>query len=296
MSRLEKALEKASKMKEEKRDTGETAKSITETASYEHFKTEVPLEIHNPYLVTVTDPQSPVAEEYRKLKSMIVERTKGDAFQNTIMVTSTAKAEGKSITAINLAITLAQDYDNTVLLVDADLRQPTIHKYLNINNEIGLSDCLTKGAKISDALVKTGIGKLMVLPSGSNISNPVELLSSNMMTELIRELKNRYEDRYVIIDTPPILPFAEAHSIGQVVDGAILVIREGIASSNHIKDVLRLLKGVNIFGIVYNGAEIDRFDGHYYYYYKSYHSHNGNTHDGGNKKRSWLQFLRRNKQ
>lgn len=296
MSRLEKALEKASKLKGEKRDRGETEKRITKTACYEQFKTEGPLEITNPYLITITDPQSPIAEEYRKLKSLIVKRTKADRFQNTIMITSPGKAEGKSITAINLALTLAQDYDNTVLLVDADLRQPTIHKYLNINPEIGLSDCLVKGAKICDALIKTGIGKLMILPSGSTISNPVELLSSNMMTELVRELKNRYEDRYVIIDTPPILPFAEAHSIGQVVDGAIIVIREGIVSPNHIKDALRLLKDINIFGIVYNGAEIDRFDGYYYHYYKSYYSHRSNPNDSGNKKRSWIPFLKRNKQ
>ena len=296
MSRLEKALEKASQLKNDKGGVEEKEKGILKAPCFDQFSIGEPLKVENPYLVTVTAPDSPVAEEYRKLKSLVVNLTKSDKFKNTIMITSTTKSEGKSITAINLAVTMAQDYDNTVLLVDADLRQPTIHKYLNINPEIGLSDCLRDGAKIGDALIKTGIGKLMVLPSGSTISNPVELLSSNMMKDLIIELKNRYEDRYVIIDTPPILPFAEAHSIGQVVDGVIMVIREGVASPGHIKDALRLLKDINILGIVYNDAEVNRFDGYYYRYYKSYYSHNGDSNDGVNKKKSWLPFLRRKKQ
>jgi len=282
MSRLEKALEKATKMREEKKEV-EAEKSVSKTKVLDTFKTEESLKLNSPYLVTLTEPDSPISEEYRKLKSLIVKLTKADKFHNALMVTSSVKGEGKSITALNLAITLAQEYDHTVLFVDADLRQPSMNRYYDIKPEIGLTECLVNGAKIGDALIKTGIGRLVILPSGNKVSNPAELLSSSMMRELVKELKNRYVDRYVIIDTPPILPFAEAQSIGSVVDGVIFVVKEGQVSLNNIKEALSLLKDTNIFGFVYNGAELDRFDGyHYYHYYKSYYSHKSNDVDKAN--------------
>jgi protein-tyrosine kinase len=296
MSRIEEALEKATKMREEKSPTEQTVKSRSMTGEPEIPKVEESLRIENPYLVAATQPQSPISEEYRKLKSLLLKLTKVDNFLNTLMVTSSIKGEGKSLTAMNLAITLAEEYDHTVLMVDADLRQPSMHKYLDIEPKVGLSDCLMNGADVSDALIKTGIGKLVFLPSGSEIPNPAELLASNRMKDLIRELKKRYSDRYVIFDTPPILPFAEAHSIGSLVDGILLVAREGFTSLDNLKETIHLLKGANILGIVYNGVEIDRFDGHYYYhYYKSYYSRNKNEHEGTNGKEGWLPFFRRGK-
>jgi protein-tyrosine kinase len=296
MSRIEEALEKATKMREEKSPTEQTVKSRSMTGEPEIPKVEESLRIENPYLVAATQPQSPISEEYRKLKSLLLKLTKVDNFLNTLMVTSSIKGEGKSLTAMNLAITLAEEYDHTVLMVDADLRQPSMHKYLDIEPKVGLSDCLMNNADVSDALIKTGIGKLVFLPSGSEISNPAELLASNRMKDLIRELKKRYSDRYVIFDTPPILPFAEAHSIGSLVDGILLVAREGFTSLDNLKETIHLLKGANILGIVYNGVEIDRFDGHYYYhYYKSYYSRNKNEYEGTNGKEGWLPFFRRGK-
>jgi protein-tyrosine kinase len=266
MSRIEEALEKANKLRGE--HNSEATTEITASAPVnEIFKTEPSISIDNPYLVTVTEPDSPVAEEYRKLKSMVVNITKRGNFQNTLMVTSTIGGEGKTLTALNLAITLSQEYDHTVLLVDADLRQPTIHRYLGMDPEKGLSDCLSNGKDIGSVLIKTGMGKLVVLPSGSRVSNPVELLSSNKMKELVKELKHRYADRYVIIDTPPILPFAEAHAIGSVVDGVIFVVKERHASLNNIKDALGLLKDTNVLGVVYNNVDIEGVDNYYQYYY-----------------------------
>jgi exopolysaccharide/PEP-CTERM locus tyrosine autokinase len=212
------------------------------------------------------------------------------------MVSSSVKGEGKTITALNLAITLAEEYDHTVLLVDADLRQPSIHKYLGIPNGIGLSDCLMNGSSVGDAMIKTGIGKLVVLPSGSEINNPVEILSSNKMRDLVKELKERYPDRYVIFDTPPLLPFAESHAIASSVDGILLVVRDGYTSLNNLKETLNIIKGTNILGIVYNDVEIDRFDGYrYYHYYKSYYSDKNKEQDGNGEKGGLLKFLKRSK-
>lgn len=298
MSRIEKALEKAAKAREEQKGEPlrQEATAVREGLTGVFAGVE-PLSVDNPYLVTAREPDSPISEEYKKLKSFILKITQAEKFLNTIMVSSTVKGEGKTITALNLAITLSDEYDHTVLLVDADLRQPCVHKYLGFDNTAGLSDCLMKGTPLSDVMVKTGIGKLSVLPAGSDVSNPVELLSSNRMKELVKELKERYADRYVIFDTPPLLPFAESHAIASAVDGILLVVRDGLTSVSNLKETLGMLKGANILGIVYNDVEIDRFDGyHYYHYYKSYYSDRRRGRDGGEGKKSFFGALKRRKQ
>ena len=267
MSRLEEILERATKL----RDGGVTPLPPTsnKTESFpdeSSYRVEKPLKIENHFLVPIADPHSPVAEEYRKLKSKIVKLSKEDGFKNVIMVTSTVPGEGKSLTSLNLALSLAQEYDHTVLLVDADLRRPSIARYLGISQEKGLTDCLMKGVQIPEVLIKTGIGKLAVLPSGSAVADPVELLSSARMQEFISELKNRYPDRYVIIDTPPVLSFAETYAIASAVDGVLFVIQERAAPLKNIQDALATLKHVNLFGIVYNNVEFSRFDENYRYY------------------------------
>lgn len=281
MSRIEKAIEKAHQLREEaKADKKTPEKAVMENTVEVHEPIKISQtetrkiadSIRNPYLVTLSDPDSPIAEEYRKLKSLVVQMTKKNKLQNTIMITSTYGGEGKSITALNLAISLAQEYDHTVLLVDADLRRPAIDEYLGIRTETGLTDCLLNGTDVSSALIKTDIGKLTLLPSGKRASNPVELFTSNKLKTLVKELKHSYADRYIIFDTPPILPFAEAHSLGSLVDGVIFVVREGSSPLHSIKDALTMLKDANILGVTYNDVELNPLDGHYYYYnqYKSY--------------------------
>lgn len=272
MSRIEKAIERANILRELEKDNGATKKIVPHSTP--DIKAKVSVKVNNPYLVVINEPLSPAAEEYRKLKSMVVKLTKKGKLQNTIMVTSTAAGEGKTLTALNLAITLAEEYDHTVLLIDADLRQPSIHRYLGIQPKIGLSDCLSNGTEIGHAIIKTGIGNLSVLAAGSQVSNPVELLLSNKMKALVEEMKHRYADRYIIFDTPPVLPFAEAHSIGAVVDGVIFVVREGSASINDIKEALNMLKDANILGVTYNDADVSRFS-NYYSYMTPYHRLSG---------------------
>lgn len=288
MSKIEEILEKATKLREQ----GGGAPASVSAKAHPHsvppaipspplgesvlgpYGTEKQHQINNPYLVTVTQPQSPVAEEYRKLKSVIIKLTNGERFLNTIMITSTLQGEGKSITSLNIALALAQEYDHTVVLVDADLRRPTTHSYLGIPNKLGLSDCLMNGTDVGEALVKTGFGRLSILPAGGAVPNPVELISSSRMKEFIQELKHRYPDRYVIIDTPPVLHFAEAYSIASEVDGVIFVVREGQVPLAHLKEALGMLKGANLLGVVYNDVEINRYSSYHYYSYKYYSSDN----------------------
>jgi protein-tyrosine kinase len=225
-----------------------------------------PIIIDNLMLATTREEKTVVAEEYNKLRSAVIALTKGDDFLNTLMITSTASEEGKSMTALNLAISLAKEYDHTVLLVDTDLRRPSIHKFLGIQPEVGLTHCLRDNLPIEQALIKTGIGKLVVLPAGEAVENPVNYLSSNRMKQIVRELKNRYEERYVIFDTPPALPFADAGILAGLVDATLFVVREGRADMEDVQKVLEDFKGRHLLGVVYNDAHTFMKKQDYYYY------------------------------
>ncbi|MFZ5997648.1 MAG: XrtA-associated tyrosine autokinase [Nitrospirota bacterium] len=273
MSRIEKALEKAVQLRGTESEGGADEQAPVSKPAFKRERV-VPLReltVDSPYIITITEPASPIAEEYRKLKSLIVKQTKLGGFQNTIMVTSSLGWEGKSITALNLAVTLSQEYDHTVLLVDADLRKPSLHGYFKLMPEIGLADCLLDEAALGDALIQTGIGKLALLPAGKRVKDPVELLSSQKMNDLITEMKHRYSDRYIIIDTPPILPFAETHAISCMADGVVFVVKEGLATLQNINDALEILKESRMLGIVYNDAGALDLVNHYYagHYYGS---------------------------
>ena len=268
MSRIEEALEKAARLRSTPDVTPETvpasAAVVAPTTSY--VMPERTLSVNNELIVTNKDSNSAIAEEYRKLKSILVKLAKGETFRNTIMVTSSVASEGKSVTALNLAITLAQEYDHTVLLIDADLRKPSLHRYLGVSQTPGLVECLMDDHPLEQALVKTGIGKLTLLPTGRRMDNPVELFTSKKMKDFLFEVKHRYPDRFVIIDTTPTLPFAEPRFLAQLVDGTIFVVREGICSLVNVAHALEELKSSNIFGVVYNDATRRSSDSGYYYY------------------------------
>ena len=217
-------------------------------------------------MVVINQPLSPMAEEYRKLKESVVKMTRRETFDNVIAVTSATVGEGKSVTAVNLAASLAGEFDHTVLLVDADLRRPTVHRYLSMGAPKGLSDCLREGLDVGDVLVRTDVGKLTVLPAGTPVANPVEMFSSEAMRLLFQELKHRYPDRYIIVDTPPVLPFAETRSIAGIADWAILVVREGQPSLHQVEDAIEALDH-KVLGLVYNGAQVQHRSSYYYYHY-----------------------------
>ncbi len=270
MSRIEQALEKAAQLRNQTATQPrpvrqDRAVMLTEPA-LPKAAVNTDASHDNPLLVMINSTTSPVAEEYRKLKAVVAQLTKGDEFRNTLLVTSAIPNEGKSITALNLAVCLAQELDHTVLLVDADLRRPSVHRYLDVENGPGLSECLANGDDLAEAIIPTAIEKLSIVRAGIYADNPVELFSSQRMRDLIYELKNRYHDRYIIFDSPPVLPFAEARSLAQLVDGVILVVKEGYTPVTNIQEAVSSLAGSTILGIVYNDAEIHKFDERYRYY------------------------------
>ncbi len=205
-----------------------------------------------PELITATKPHSPASEQFRLLKNNILFPEHGEP-PKTIMVTSASPHEGKSFVAANLAVSIAQSIDEYVLLMDCDLRAPTIHTFFGFGgNEEGLSDYLSNTMPLFDVLKKTHINKLTVLTAGQIPSNPSELLSSDQMRRLLHEVKLRYSDRYIIIDTPPPYLTSETNAIARFVDGIILVVRQGKTRIKEVADILEIYGREKVLGVVTN--------------------------------------------
>jgi len=278
MSRIEKALEKAAQIRSGGKPATMMGNQPVATmpadtrilaGKHDDSSSNVFIKTDNPMLTTINDPYSAVSEQYRKLKSTVVRTTNQENFRNLIMITSAVAGEGKSLTAVNLAISLAQELDLTVLLIDADLRRPSIHRYLEFEPGQGLSDCLMDGADPVDAVIKTNISRLSIMPAGKEVANPLELFSSRRMQDLLSDLKHQCKDRYIIIDTPPLLPFAETRTLGHLVDGVVFVIQEGLAPRESIQEAIETLKGCPLLGVVLNNSNtVSNDNQHYSSYYK----------------------------
>jgi len=282
MSKIEKALEKAVQMRETKKESIQDEVIASDNQAPLHTfevgdilidKTRV-----DSHIVCITDPLSSASEQFNKLKARILNETTKQDFLNTIMVTSSDMGEGKSFVAINLAIALSKEIDHTVLLIDADLRNPSIHKYFGMEPEFGLSDYLTGKVNLADIFIKTGLGKLVLIPAGNIVDNAAELLSSEKMKMLIRELKVRYRDRYIIFDSTPLLVTADPLMLGSYMDGIIFVIQEGRTAQKSALQSFSLMKGWNILGVVFNNVPHYLIKSHDYYYYQKKSSIIGKTH------------------
>jgi protein-tyrosine kinase len=197
--------------------------------------------------------ENPASDQIKILRSEILNGI-GELEGNSFLVTSARDGEGKTLTAINLAISIAQELDRTVLLVDANLRKPAVHRYLGLEENFGLSDYLRNKADISTLLVNPGIKKLTVLPAGKPLANSSELLAAPRMEQAVKEMRARYPDRMIIFDTPPVLTSADALALGRFVDGVVLVVEAEKTSKEDLVRVVELLKDRPIVGTVLNKA------------------------------------------
>ena len=201
------------------------------------------------------------------------------------MVTGPLPGEGKTLTAINLAVSISQEVDTTVLLVDVDLRRPTLHHYFGIPQSPGLVDYFLNGATLSDLLVHPeGLGKLVILPGGKARIEAAELISSPMMADLVQELKHFYTNRYVIFDLPPVLSYADSMAFSPLMDGIILVVEMAKTPRESIQQCLEMLKGLPLLGFVLNKIRPESYG---YYYANYYHRNNDRPSKPGWLK-SWL--------
>jgi len=218
-------------------------------------------------LVSQSRPQSQMAESYRALRTSLLLTSSG-APPKTILVTSALPQEGKSTTSINCAIVLAQK-DSRVLLIDADLRRPSIHKTLGLGPKIGLSDVLTGNATLQQAIVRSPIApSLFILAAGTPPPNPAELLASSHMRDVLSTLREQYD--HVVIDTPPTLSVTDAVVMSTSADAVVLVIRSGQTTKQALRRSRELLGRVNarVSGVLLNAVDLRSPDYYYYYEYQ----------------------------
>ena len=197
--------------------------------------------------------QSETADQIRILRTQVLERLNVTG-GNSILISSANPREGKTITAINLAISIAHEINRTTLLVDADLRKPFVQHYLGFEAEQGLAQYLTGEAEIPDLLINPGMEKLTVLPGGWPLSNSTELLGAPRMQSLVQELKGRYRDRYIIYDTTSLLTQADPIVFSRHVDGIVLVVEAERTTNKDLQRVMELLKDKPVIGTLFNKA------------------------------------------
>jgi len=214
-------------------------------------------------LVVKNDPKSPVSEQYRTIRTNIQFSTVDQEIR-TLMVTSSGPGEGKSTTAANLATVFAQQ-GNKVLLVDADMRKPTVHYTFSLTNTFGLTTVLTKQSDLHDAATQIDSSNLFVLPCGPVPPNPAELLSSRSMDEFIEAALNEYD--MVLFDSPPVLVVTDAQLLANKCDGTVLVVSSGFTEKENAvkaKEQLTTSKA-KLLGVILNNKKQDQSQ--YYYYY-----------------------------
>lgn len=215
-------------------------------------------------LLAHNSPKDPVAEQYRTIRTNI-QFSDTDQDIKSIVLTSTGPGEGKSTTASNLATVYAQQ-GLRVLLIDADLRKPTAHYTFRLENHVGLTNVLTKQSTLGQAVQTTEVPELFLLTSGPIPPNPAELLASNNMTELLKEMKEQFD--MVIFDTPPVLAVADAQILANQVDGSILVVSSGKTDREAAVKAKELLLKANakVLGAVLNNRKMEEGSDYYYYY------------------------------
>ncbi len=220
----------------------------------------------DPHLVAALAPHSLAAEQYRSLRTRLKSAEAGRAVR-TIVITSPAKGDGKSLTAANLALTMAQEFQQRVLLIDADLRRPSVHQLFGLDNTIGLTDVLMGGAELNQALVNVENHHLTLLPAGAIPNHPAELLGSASMRRVLDTLRTRF-DR-ILIDMPPVAPLADLHIVAPMADGLLMIVRAGVTPRPAIERALAGLDMSKVLGLVLNesgGSPADAATYHDYGY------------------------------
>jgi len=220
-----------------------------------------------PRLVAITHPNSTYCEEYRSLRTHVLHKSERQKLQS-IVVASVNPSEGKSVTAINLSWLLAQTDGIRCLIIDSDLRMPSLADYLGIEVEKGLSDILTGDATLTESIIRLEPSGLHILPGGEARTDVAELISGPKFKELLREAREMFD--YIIIDAPPLGIFTDATVLINHADGAMLVVRANRTKYNSLERVMEQLPKDRMLGVVLNQSEDVLDESHYNYGYYNY--------------------------
>lgn len=235
------------------------AKAVAEkpTASFEYTETktiEVSDEVRNSNRLVAAINDHPLRDIYKMLRTRVFQEMKANSWKS-IVVTSPATGAGKTLTAINLAIAIAGDLSHTALLVDGDLRQPSVHKYFGYEPEYGLNDYLFGDAPLNKVLFHPNMDRLTVLPGREPIYESAELLASPKIISLLSELRSRYSDRIVVLDMAPVLSVDDALALAPNIDCILMVAEAGETSREDLAKALEMLEGIPIIGTVLNKVD-----------------------------------------
>ena len=213
--------------------------------------------------------ESPASEQYKILREQL-KRLRTEAGIRTIAITSPVKRDGKTTVAVNLAAAMALEYEEKVLLIDADLRAPSVHRYFNGDNSPGLVDFLASNSPggLKTLVRDTHLSGLRMIPAGKPSRFASELLAKEKMGRLFREIQTDLPGHVVIIDSPPVLATPDPLVLGRQVDGVIMVIRAGKTPKDYLAKALSSFNPNKILGVVLNGADLG-LGSKYYYYYSS---------------------------
>jgi len=196
----------------------------------------------------------PRATSFRRLRTQVLQAMRENSW-TTLAVTGPSSGIGKSLVSTNLAISISLEVNQTVLLVDADLRRPSIHKYFDFEPGHGLLDYLRGKANVNDLLVNPVFKRLVLLPGRGTTSESSELLSSPRMIKLVEDLKSKYKSRIIIFDLPPLLDIDDAMVFLPNVDATLLVVENGKNTQSEVQDSIRLLESTNLIGTVLNKVD-----------------------------------------
>lgn len=229
--------------------------------------------LHRQGIVTPDHTKSPIAEQFRLIKRPLLSNAfnpmTGLKNGNLIMITSSLAGEGKSFCSINLAMSIAMEMDHRVLLVDADVARPSIPKTLGFSKEEpGLLDIiLNPKLEIADVMIKTNVEKLTLIPAGTRHIHATELLASQSMGAILQELAQRYHDRVVIFDSPPLLLTSESRALACQMGQIVLVVEAERTTQQTVKDALQQIESCDVVNLIYNKASAQSSAGYYGYYY-----------------------------
>ena len=266
MDKLEKALEKARNLRGMVRDVlprdaqGYTVSSSRAAAPTDPSTlTSTPLPIEDTQLEThrihAHKARSAEADVFRILRTQVLQIMNKSGYR-TLAITSPQYGDGKTTTALNLALSIALDLKQTVLLVDLDLRKPNLHEFLGLTPSAGLSDYLLNNTPLAECLARVSFDRLTILPAGNPMDNSSELLGSPKMAALANELKNRYPDRIIIYDMPPVLAQDDSIAFLPQVEATLVVLRDGVTLIDDLRTCFGRLAGTNIIGTVLNSCTL----------------------------------------
>lgn len=214
-------------------------------------------------LVLFTDPQSTGCEQYRTLRTQVFHAAERQLTQ-VILVTSAVAGEGKTSTILNLAWAIAQSKEKRVLVIDGDLRRPSVSSYLGLDFELGFGEVISEVSEALPSIVRVAESSLYILSSSREAAQPAELLSKERVGETLNELRKYFD--YILIDAPPVVAFADARLLANHADAVIVVVRAGLAGHSTVERAIEALPANRILGVVLNGADQMSEVGYYGYY------------------------------